>query len=220
MAPLLLQVLDVVNGKLINEEKPGFVVWSTLVDKLSRATVHDSSLWSDIGRAIRAMLEGYPTYAPSLNLIRIGLTASESTTDADLASKIVKRKVAKVVLPPPLGAEESMLKETESWDDNNSSGPDHLENSDLIVQEFEHSIGPAPVPHQAFRRALQTSLRASDTKSAACIIESFTQVSTAYPLGAQADLFSLALLCFAQGNDVKNAKRLLLKMVEANMKPR
>jgi hypothetical protein len=224
VAPLLLQIFDVIDSKLADGEKPGLPVWSTLIDKLSRAAQSDSSLWPYINRAIRTMFDAYPAYSPSMNLLRIGLEASASTTDAGLASEIMRREVEKLGLPSSAGTVKPvgdiLPNETDSWGENESIIADQLEKPGSNNHKGQHDMGPAPIPHQAFRKSLEISLLSSDTKSAASILESFNLIRVAYPVAAQADLYALALLCHARAGDAGNAKNILLTMMKGDMQPR
>jgi pentatricopeptide repeat protein len=208
--PLLLKILDILSMKLVEGEKAKLQIWITVVDQLSRSAHSDSTLWKHVNAAMRTMFKAYPAMYPGMKLLRIGLQASESTADADLAADIIRKEVTNHTRPvrsDRTTLESVVVGLTEAGD---GLGEDKAQ----CIPER------SPVPHQVFRKSLETCLRCNDTRSASAILESFNQISGTYPIGAQAELNAMVLLCYAKAGHAESAKHLLFDMMKSGMHPR
>jgi hypothetical protein len=199
VAPFLFRILATLERRLANRQKPALYVWSTLIDQLSRSADSDSSLWASVDKALRTVLEAYPTSSLDTNLLRNCLQTSESTGNAGLLANLIQRNVAKQILVSPPNADIA-------------SGPTQSNNRD--------EIGPSPIPHQAFQKSLEICLRSGDVESANTILDSFNRISGVYPVGVQTQIHALALLCHARAGDAETAKDILFTMTTQKMQPR
>jgi hypothetical protein len=222
---LLLEILELLEEQAEDGHKPGFAVWSALIDRLSKAAKHDESLWSLAQRAFKMLLMEHPDRSPSMTMLKIGLKTCEATTDAELAAQLVSLVVDR--------------SESSSFDDgpplDSTTFDDHARSINVVdgTNEFEpvgepHQISPdskvpptgAPIPIQALRKAFEISLGAGDMHSASSILTSFDKLSTYFPLSAQTEFYALGLLGFAKAGDADNAKHFLIEMKRKEMKPR
>jgi hypothetical protein len=224
---LLLEILELLEQQAEDGHKPGFSVWATLIDRLSKAAKHDESLWSLVQRAFRMLLTEHPDRSPSMSMLKIGLKTCEATTDAELAAQLVSLIVSRSE------AESSSFEEGPPLDSTTLDVDARSINVVDGANEFEpvdepHQISPdskvpptgAPIPIQELRKAFEISLGAGDMSSASSILSSFDKLSPYFPLSAQTEFYALGLLGFAKAGDADNAKNLLIEMKQKEMKPR
>jgi hypothetical protein len=94
VAPFLLRIMDTLERRLANRQKPALFVWSTLIDQLSRSADSNSSLWASVDKALRTVLEAYPFSSLDTNVLRNCLQTSESTADAGLLANLIQKNVS------------------------------------------------------------------------------------------------------------------------------
>ena len=222
---LLLEILELLEQQAKDGHKPGFAVWSALIDRLSKAAIHDESLWSLAQRAFKMLLTEHPDKSPSMTMLKIGLQTCEATTDAELAAQLVSTVVNRSESSsfddgPPL---DSTTFDVDSSSINIVDGANEFEPVDEPHQISPDSKVPptgAPIPIQELRKAFEISLGAGDMSSVSSILSSFDKLSLYYPLSAQTEFYALGLLGFAKAGDADNAKNLLIEMKQKEMKPR
>lgn len=220
IAPLFGKILDVMDRKLMQGKPPGLSVWSTFVDRLSRSARSDNSLWPSVNGTFTTMLKAYPFSAPDAKLLDIGLEIAESTADTSLAAEIIRRVVANSRTIGINEMSEGLLAvSSDSSENAPSSGQPEGSDSD-IEPTTRYKANHQPVPHQAFRKALNLCLRLGDSECAASILEHFEGLSDSYPLERQADLYGLVLLCYSKLDDFEKAKEVLFTMLEKKMEPK
>lgn len=223
---LLLEILELVEQQAEDGHKPGFAVWSALIDRLSKAAKHDESLWSLAQRAFKMLLTEHPDRSPSMTMLKIGLETCEATTDAELAAQLVSIVVNRPESSsfdngPPL---DSTTFDVDSRSIHIVDGAKSFEPVDEPHQILspDSKVPPtgAPIPIQELRKAFEISLGAGDMCSASSVLNSFDKLSLYYPLRAQTEFYALGLLGFAKAGDADNANNLLIEMKQKEMKPR
>jgi hypothetical protein len=205
----------------------GFRVWSTLIDRLDRVARHDDSQWKLVHRAFGRLWIECPDCHPGQTLVKIGLAASEATSDSRLAAKLISQEAA-CHAPSPFESSSSSI-----FDDVLSSSQNSIDslNGDeaLLLGSEENkpsqelplvSLGGAPISQQAFLTGLEICLCSVDVDSTSTILESFELLRDFYPIGVQAELYTLGLLGYAKAGDAENAKRILVNIQRNNMKQR
>jgi pentatricopeptide repeat protein len=222
---LLLEILELLERQAEDGHKPGFAVWSALIDRLSKAAKHDESLWSLAQRAFKMLLREHSDKSPSTTMLKIGLKTCEATTDAELAAQLVSLVVNRSESlsfddGPPL---DSTTFDVDARSINIMDGANDLEPVDEPQQISPDSKVPptgAPIPIQQLRKAFEISLGAGDMRSASSILSSFDKLSPYYPLSAHTEFYALGLLGFAKAGDADSAKSFLKEMKRKEMKPR
>ena len=81
----------ILEKRTLSIEKPDIRVWITFLEGLYNLAKNDDSLWNIVGGATRTILDSYPLSFVGTKLMAIGLDASSSIEDTELASMILKR---------------------------------------------------------------------------------------------------------------------------------
>eukprot|EP00536_Pseudo-nitzschia_multiseries_P001959 jgi/Psemu1/235202/estExt_Genewise1.C_260079 len=85
------KLLFILEQRTKSSEKPDIRVWITFLQGLHDSARNDDSLWNIVRGATRTILESYPRNFLGAKLMTIGLEASSSVEDTELASMILKR---------------------------------------------------------------------------------------------------------------------------------
>lgn len=189
---VLLRVMDALFEALEKNRRPQIQLWITLIKRLSDTSKLDPSLEVSINRTFRCILDAYPDVWPGNDLLRIGLRTSGVTNDAGLISELIAREVQR------------------------KRGL-HEKSSSRIEADAGDSRYLSSIPQMVFQKALEMALQNADAASASSILICLEDVQTDYPLSAKSELYGLVVLCYARASRSREAKELLLSMVEKGM---
>jgi hypothetical protein len=196
--PVLMELVKIVEQGIEGTKlKPAVPVWLALVDRLAGVAETDESIWPHVNHVIRKMHDAHPDHPVGQDLLRIGVLASNFTSDAELGSTLIQKAVDKYV---------SSIR----TDDGEPT---------IYIDEYGQKA-QSSVPHRFFRHSLETCLRWGDPASAKRILESFEQIEDAYPIGVQAEIQALGVLFHTRLGEPDVAKEIVSSMVGKGMKPR
>jgi len=85
------EIMCILEKRTLSVEKPDIRVWITFLEGLHNSAKNDDSLWNMVGGATRTILDSYPRSFVGTKLMAIGLDASSSIEDTELAAMILKR---------------------------------------------------------------------------------------------------------------------------------
>lgn len=213
----LLEILQRLEHRDANNQTSEFLVWSTIIERLSRLSKDDDSMWQHVQRAFDLLWIAHPDCHPGRKLLRIGIEASKATSNGRLASQVIFNEVATFAPSPfasagptDIGTEESVIEDRESLD----------EAATKSLNVHKTGLGGSPIAYGILRTGLEVCMASGDIESASLILHSFEKVSSLFPLAKQTELYGLALMVYAQVGDSEASKSLLQAMKSRGMKPR
>ena len=233
-----LKILDRLEHLDSNGLRSGIRVWSKLIESLARHAKRDESKWAFVERAFRTLWIAHPDCSPGRTLLKIGMLASEATSNAQLAAELISHEVADVApsffedIGTPSASDSlgspnpEVAGVTESFDEAThlKSTPNTLDGTlhDDLDRQQASTARPkvSPISLNVFRRAFEVCVRSGDMESSRIILHSFDKVRDFFPLAKQADMYSILLLGLAKAGETEKAVNLLESMERNQMNPR
>ena len=239
----LIRILERLAERNPSTKKSRIRVWSNLIERLARHAKRDESKWTSVQRAFRMLWIAYPDCRPARKLLKIGMMASEATSDAELAAELISHEVAHIA-PSLFDTLDSTNAVVDGFVYSNSidfaDADDESDDYPNIDNPFSepssdpfHAAGQSdsragqvttapvsPISFHVFKKALSLCARTGDVESNRIVLHSFEKVRSFFPLSKQADLYGLALLGYAQAGHADTAASLLDSMENKQMNPR